>query len=74
MWDFNGHRYVLLDPIQDTWGSCVQRSGLVTYQGNQGHLLTIESLAESDFVISNIFSFISSRSLWLAGLFLRLLH
>ena len=58
----NGHYYEL-NPLSLNWGSALASASSRTYLGMTGHVATIESLAEKDFVVS-----LTNSATWIGGM------
>jgi len=62
----NGHYYEYVSDFEITWTQAKAAAEAKSFMGVQGHLATITSEAENDFLVAN-FSTSFSRSAWLGG-------
>jgi len=62
----NGHSYELV-PVQTTWAGARTAASLPTYGGVQGHLATITSAAENNFISTTFASGQAQYFTWIAG-------
>lgn len=50
----NGHYYERVDEVVEGWFNAVSVAASRTYQGLRGHLVTITSSEENDFIVNNL--------------------
>lgn len=60
----NGHTYEFVNEVR-TWEAAVVASAERINDGRRGHLVTLTSAAESDFVEANILGFLGFRFSWI---------
>ena len=65
----NGHYYdsIRLGNNNTTWAEALAAAAAMTHNGWQGHLATVTSQAENDFILANLGGFDGTRQKWLGG-------
>lgn len=66
-WTGNGHYYELVESDGITWDSARSAAQGRTYLGVSGHLATITSAAEQDFIAQNVLPGQTTRPIYLLG-------
>lgn len=67
LWSGNGHSYELVADAGLKWEVARDNAESLEWQGAQGHLVTITSAAEDDFIHNNVLPITSQTTAWLGG-------
>lgn len=62
----NGHWYQRIDATV-TWTQARDAASLLTFEGLTGHLATVTSVEENDFIVANLGGFTALSGHWLGG-------